>query len=195
MSCSARGPSRPEPVATASEPRRLEQTLLTVLAGFWLIVLLGLPLYVFPPVDEVGKSDAVFVLGPPMDARLELAERLRDEGLADRIVISVQAVRRPDRAGHRALREEDVTCEVADPFDHARRGAPDERAASGAEAPSVIVVTTAPHVARTRYMFGKCYPGEVTVVSAEQPATLSAWASQYVYQSVAFVKALLEPCP
>ena len=39
--------------------------LLTVFAGFWLIVLIGLPLYVFPPADSIEKSDAVFVLGPP----------------------------------------------------------------------------------------------------------------------------------
>ena len=49
--------------------------LLTVLAGFWLIVLVGLPLYVFPPGDSVEKSDVALVLGPPMQARLDLAEQ------------------------------------------------------------------------------------------------------------------------
>ena len=56
--------------------------------------------------------------------------------------------------------DEGVTCEVADPS--TTRGEVllmSEQAR--AEAPSVIVVTTTPHVARTRYIFGKCYPGEV----------------------------------
>ena len=30
----------------------------------------------------------------------------------------------------------------------------------GSGADSVIVVTSTPHVMRTRYIFGKCYPGE-----------------------------------
>ena len=169
--------------------------LLTVFAGFWLIVLIGLPLYVFPPADSIEKSDAVFVLGPPMDARLELAERLRDEGLADRIVISVQASHGQTAKDIALCQEDGVTCEVADPSTTRGEELLMAEQGSGAEAPSVIIVTTAPHVARTRYIFGKCYPGRFSVVAAERPMTLEAWTSQYVYQSVAFIKALIEPCP
>ena len=68
-------------------------------------------------------------------------------------------------------------------------------ARAGSEAPSVIVVTSTPHVARTRYIFAKCYPGEFTVVAAEQPDTLAEWAHAVRYQSIAFGKALVEPCP
>jgi len=169
--------------------------LLTVFAGFWLIVLIGLPLYVLPPADSIEKSDAVCVLGPPMDARLELAERLRDEGLADRIVISVQASHGQTAKDIALCREDGVTCEVADPSTTRGEELLMAEQGSGAEAPSVIIVTTAPHVARTRYIFGKCYPGRFSVVAAERPMTLEAWTSQYVYQSVAFIKALIEPCP
>lgn len=165
--------------------------LLTVLAGFWLIVVTGLPLYVFPPADPVGKSDVALVLGPPMQARLDLAEQLRDEGLVDRIVISVQASGGQTAQDTALCDDEGVTCVVADPS--TTRG--EVLLMSEQDADSVIVVTSAPHVMRTRYIFGKCYPGEVAVVSAEQPGSLSAWTSQYVYQSFAFVKALLQPCP
>ena len=89
--------------------------LLTVLAGFWLIVLVGLPLYVFPPADSVEKSDVVLVLGPPMQARLDLAEQLRDEGLVDRIVISVQASGGQTAQDIALCEDEGVTCVVADP--------------------------------------------------------------------------------
>lgn len=169
--------------------------LLTVLAGFWLIVLVGLPLYVFPPVDAIHKSDVVFVLGPPMDPRLALAKRMRDEGLADRIVISVQASGGQTAKDIALCQQDGVTCAVADPS--TTRGEELLMAAqgSGAQAPSVIIVTATPHVARTRYIFGKCYPGPFTVVAADRPMTLEDWTSQYVYQSVAFMKALVEPCP
>ena len=172
------------------------RALLTVIAGVWLLVLAGLPLYVFPPIDEVRESDAVFVLGAPMDARLALAERLRGEGLADRIVVSVQPSGGQTAQDIALCQEEGVTCEVPDPF--TTRGEVllmSGQGASAAEAPSVIVVTTTPHVARVRYLFGKCYPGEFSVIAVGEPSTVAAWAQQYVYQSFAFVKALLEPCP
>lgn len=165
---------------------------LTVLAGSWLIVLVGLPLYVFPPADQVSRSDIAFVLGPPMEERLALAEGLRAEGLVGQVVVSVQASGGQTAEDLAICREERATCEVADP--HTTRGEVlmmRERAT----APSLIVITQTAHVARTRYLFAKCYPGEVTVVAAGGPESLSAWTSQYVYQSLAFVKALLQPCP
>ena len=169
--------------------------LLTVAAGFWLIVLVGLPLYVFPPADEVPPSDAVFVLGPPMEERLALAELLRDEGIADRIVVSVQASGGQTAADTALCREEGVTCAVADPSSTRGEVLLMNELAPAGETPSVIVVTSVPHVARTRYLFGKCYPGEVAVVAAEAPESLQAWASQYLYQTLSFVKAFVEPCP
>ena len=238
--------------------KRAWAAALTVVAGVWLVVLAGLPLYVFPAVDEVPPSATVLVLGPPMQARVDLAERLRDEGLAERIVVSVQASGGQSAQDLAICQDEGVTCAVADPS--TTRGEvllPDEGADEGSNqgagqgagqiagqganqgagqgqghganqgagqgqgaghgqganqganqvadpitggaaagaAPPVIVVTSTPHVARTRYIFAKCYPGEVTVVAAGQPATLSGWAYQYVYQSFAFVKAALEACP
>jgi hypothetical protein len=164
---------------------------LTVFAAFWLIVLGGLPLYVFPPAGAVTHSDVVLVLGPPMQERLDLAEQLRDEGLADRIVISVQASGGQTAPDIALCQDEGVTCVVADPS--TTRGEVKLMLEQGA-APSVIVVTSTPHVARTRYLFAKCYPGEVTVVAAGQPASVSGWTSAYVYQSFAFVKAALERC-
>lgn len=168
---------------------------LTIFAGFWLLVLAGLPLYVFPPAAEVSRSDVALVLGPPMEERLALAEELHDKGLVDEIVVSVQASGGQAAKDLVICREGRAACEVADP--HTTRGEVlmmRERA-TGATAPSLIVVTQTAHVARTRYLFAKCYPGEVTVVAAGGPQSLSEWTSQYVYQSLAFVKAIVQPCP
>ena len=180
-------------IVNSAIAKRAWATALTVVAGVWLVALAGLPLYVFPPVDEVPPSATVLVLGPPMQARVDLAERLRDEGLAERIVVSVQASGGQSAQDLAICQDEGVTCAVADPS--TTRGEVLLAGAVSSAAPSVIVVTTTPHVARTRYIFAKCYPGEVTVVAAGQPATLSGWTWQYVYQSFAFVKAVLEACP
>lgn len=188
MTCSLRGPSRPGRAAIVS---RAWAVAFTVVGAFWLLVLAGLPLYVFPPAGRISHSDVALVLGPPMQERLDLAEQLRDEGLVDRIVISVQASGGQTAQDIPLCRESGVTCVVADPS--TTRGEVQLMRAQGA--PSVTVVTSTPHVARTRYLFAKCYPGEVTVVSAEQPSSLSEWTSAYVYQSFAFVKAALERCP
>jgi uncharacterized SAM-binding protein YcdF (DUF218 family) len=136
----------------------------------------------------------VLVLGPPMDARLELAERLRDEGLADEIVISVQASHGQTAQNLALCREDGVTCAVADPSTTRGEALLMREQATGSAAPSVIVVTTTPHVMRTRYIFSRCYPGEVSVVGVGGPGSLSEWTFQYMYQSFAFAKALLEPC-
>ncbi len=168
--------------------------MVTIAAGLWLIVLAGLPLYVFPPAAEISPSDAAYVLGPPMDERLAVAEGLQDQGLVERIVVSVQASGGQTADDLPICREEGVTCAVADPS--TTRG--EERlitdVADGA-APSLVVVTSTPHVARTRFIFGKCYPGDVTVIGAGRPDSLEGWTSQYLYQSLAFVKAFIEPCP
>lgn len=168
---------------------------LTILAGFWLVVLVGLPLYVFPPVADPPPSDVVMVLGPPMDARLEVAERLHAEGLAERIVISVQPERGQTIDDIALCQEPEVTCRVPEPY-NTRGEALMMADIAGADAAttSVIVVTTAPHIARTRYLFDKCYPGPVTVIEGDRPTTLSAWTVQYLYQTAAFPKAIFEPC-
>jgi hypothetical protein len=58
-----------------------------------------------------------------------------------------------------------------------------------------VVLTFTPHVARTRYLFAKCYGGDVTVVGVDEHLSLADWVYQYAYQTAAFVKAWLEPCP
>lgn len=168
--------------------------LLTVVAGFWLIVLVGLPLYVFPASDDLSPSDVAYVLGPPMDERLAIAEALRDDGLVDQIVVSVQASGGQTAQDLEICDDPGVTCAVADPSTTRGEELLLTELAPGTS-PSLIVITSTPHVARTRFIFEKCYPGEVAVVAAERPESLEAWTSQYLYQSLAFVKAVVEPCP
>ena len=91
------------------------------------------------------------------------------KGFADEIVVSVQAIRRPDGGGHRPLRDERGHCEVADPSTTRGEVLLMSEQGSGADAPSVIVVTTTPHVARTRYIFGSAIPASSRSSPPEKP--------------------------
>lgn len=162
------------------------------------MTLLGLAVsvYVFPPRGEVPKADVIYVIGPPTAQRLAAAERLREAGVSDRILISVYR-EGSTRDNIRQCSEDGVECMIAYP------GTTKGEAALLAEyfgthsdgtVGSAVVLTVTPHVARTRYVFGRCYPGEVTVVPVDEPMSLRGWMWHFAYQTGAFVKSILTPC-
>lgn len=57
-----------------------------------------------------------------------------------------------------------------------------------------VVITFTPHVTRTRYIFAKCYGGDVSVVGVDEVMSPMDWIYQYAYQSTALVKAWFTPC-
>lgn len=58
-----------------------------------------------------------------------------------------------------------------------------------------VIITFAPQVMRARFIFAKCYKGDVSVISVDQHLTLRDWVYQYVYQTAGFLKAFIKPCP
>ena len=175
--------------------KRLWKVLVAIAAAVLLVVLIGVPLYVLPPAGDPKKSDAILVLGPPTEQRIALAEELRDEGVSDLIIVSVQKSGGQTEQDLDICRDEGVRCDVPDPFTTRGEVLLISENSAASDPPSLTVVTFTPHVMRARYIFGKCYAGDVTVVSTNQPLSFGGWAYQYLYQSVAFVKALFEPCP
>ncbi|KAA9107769.1 YdcF family protein [Microbacterium rhizomatis] len=176
--------------------RSIPSLLLTAVAGVVLIALAGLPLYVFPPAETAEKADLIYVIGPPSPARIALEEAMRHDGIADAALISVSPPGdRKSAADLAVCTDLAVTCESPLPFTTKGETAMLAAYAADHDVQTVIVITFTPHVARTRYIFDKCYPGKVTVVGIDEHLTLSAWAYQYLYQSTAFVKAALTPCP
>lgn len=160
------------------------------------MIVAGLPAYVFPPQDDPAGADVVFVIGPPDPRRVDLAEQLLGAG-ATAALVSVPG---PDQGppeltqtGLAFCSEPAVTCRTPVPFTTAGEALmlADSALPDGAE---VVVVTFTPHVARTRYLFEKCYPGTVSVVGVDPSLSLGDWIYQYAYQSAAFVKAWLTPC-
>lgn len=182
---------------TALLPRRLRRSALAAGILAVAIALAGLPLYVFPPTAEPAPADLVYVIGPPVHTRTDLQARLLDEGLAPRGLISVPP---PDGAAPAsasdipACQDPRIACLTPEPFTTAGEALLLKGYAADQGVERTIVITFTPHVARTRYIFDTCYPGDVTVVAVDPQLTPWEWAYQYAYQTGAFVKAVLAPC-
>lgn len=161
----------------------------------------GLPVFVFPPQGDPTNADLVFVIGPPEQQRLALAAAVRAVDVHAPLLISVS----DSRAGHgeqrfdasalEVCRGRGVTCASPDPFTTAGESRLLRHYAAAHETRKTVVITFTPHVARTRYIFAKCYAGDVTVVGVDTDMTLLDWAYEYAYQGAAFVKAWFSPCP
>lgn len=164
--------------------------------GFLLLIVLGLPLYVFPPQEEVKSADVIYVLGPAMVERTALAEQLRNQGVASQILISISPPGdNPDAAIPPICKEQGVTCTVPDPLKTRGEAAMLTEYAKTHTVHRTVIITFAPQVMRARFIFAKCYGGDVSVVSVDQHLSARQWAYQYVYQTAGFLKAFVKSCP
>ncbi|MDQ1075243.1 MULTISPECIES: YdcF family protein [Microbacterium] len=181
--------------------RRLRRLSLALAVVVVAIVAAGLPLYVFPPQGDPTDANLVYVIGPPQQQRLDLGETLRDAdgNLPMLISVSGSAKGHGDRAFDAseidACGEPGVTCKRPDPFTTAGEAKLLTDYVASHPSDKTVVITFTPHVARTRYIFEKCYGGDVTVMGVDTNMSLYDWAFQYVYQTAGFVKAWLTPCP
>lgn len=164
----------------------------SVLAVAVLVAVAGLPLYVFPPSDEADSADIIYVIGPPTRERLRTAEELRDRGVADRILVSVPREGAQSAAEQSFCQRDNVECVHPEPFTTAGEAALLNVYAEGGRA---VVITFTPHVARTRYIFDRCFRGESVVESVKAYLNPLEWAIQYGYQTAGFIKASVTPCP
>lgn len=158
------------------------------------IAIAGYPLYVAPPADAIGEADLIYVIGPPARERIAVERELRTEGIADASLYSVGLV-----GPHAALNlpvcgEPGVECVHPRPFTTKGEIAYLSDYAAGHDVDRTVILTFTPHVARTRFVLEKCFPGEAVVVAVDQHLGLGDWIYQYAYQTSAFVKAWLTPC-
>ncbi|WP_169746748.1 YdcF family protein [Demequina silvatica] len=177
---------------------RLGKVLLALVAAGIAFVLVGLPLYVYPAHDEPREVDAVYVLGSPMDMRMDLAEQMVADGLTDTVVVSIsedpaerqwvpQAVEACETS-----QEYTIICGTPDPFTTRgeARWLRDLQEEHGWE--SVGVITVAPHISRTRVIMGRCWDGDIAYFESGEPLWFELWVEQYLYQTAAFVKVAFE---
>jgi hypothetical protein len=175
--------------------RILKYASISIASIVALVVLVGLPLYVFPPVDDdINGAQLAYVIGPATNGRIALAKELLENGTVDEILISVAGGGPLGAEEIDACDEPFVTCEHPNPF--TTKGEVDALAdfAEANDIDKTIVLTFAPHVQRSRFIFDKCFSGDVTVMTAPQSMTFGDWVYQYAYQSAAFAKAWLRPC-
>ncbi|NUS43133.1 MAG: YdcF family protein [Mycobacteriaceae bacterium] len=177
---------------------RALRVLAAVVAAVGALAALGWPVYVRPQVDPLRHADAVVVLGGTAYERYDIGHDIARRGYAHAVVLSRSTG--PDdpvmddycapRAEYRVL------CFVPDPW--TTRGEAQEIARLTARYGwrHLIVVTFTPHVSRARYIIGKCFRGELTMIASPSPSGLRFWSWMYLRQSAGYVRAALDRgCP
>jgi hypothetical protein len=169
--------------------------VITILTGLvFALTAAGLPFYVFPPTDETSEVDAVFALGPISALTIEAAHEISRENGGVPILMSVPEAEARSKRLNVQCEEPGVVCRVAEPFTTSGEA----RLANGVSAKhgwkTIAIVANVGQVTRARYIFGRCYQGQVRVVSAGVPGTFLDWAERYAYQTAAFVKAINTAC-
>jgi hypothetical protein len=165
---------------------------LIALGGLVVWIVAGLPFFVFPAADPVPThADVVLVLGPPVQQRVEVAERLLGAHRVDVALVSVPGPPADWNVGALCARS-DVIC--FDPDPRTTRGEARELRAMTAEHgwTSAVVTTMPAHIARARSIVGRCFSGKLSMVpDAESP--YNGIAFQYAYQTAATVKSWFLP--
>lgn len=178
-----KAPHLPEHTNRRHRPWRWIIPIVAVLAA----LTTGLLIYVYPPQSVPKPADAVFVIGPPDQWRIEWAQQMIAHGDAHALMISVPNAASIDQCSQHF--DYPVYCKRPDPFttQGESRWLQQEMRAQGWK--RVIVITTTPHVVRARLYMYRCNPHGVQVVGRATGLDFQRWISQIVYQTGAFVKA------
>ncbi|MBF9520225.1 hypothetical protein B5566_08935 [Mycobacterium sp. MHSD3] len=179
-------------------PRWRGRVLLAVIAiavlttGF---VTAGWRVYMHPQTDPLRPADAIVVLGGTPYERFDVGLDLAKRGYAPYLLIA-QSTGANDRnmdkycKGHFTFT---VSCFIPDPW--TTEGEAQEIRAKAQELGwhHIIVITFTPHVSRARYIVGKCFDGELTMVASPTPSGVAFWSWMFIRQSGSYVKAFLTP--
>jgi len=57
---------------------------------------------------------------------------------------------------------------------------------------SIVVVTSTYHVSRARMIFQRCFSGKLYMAAARRGIGPATWIYQYLYQTGAYIKAVLQ---
>lgn len=160
-----------------------------------LAVALAYPVYVRPQIDPIQKADAVLILGGPSYARYGYGLELGSQEWAPTVVLS-----NPNGARDPWLTEQctlprtyELLCFAPDPPTTKGEGRELARLASERGWRTVIVVTFRPHVSRARYILHQCFGGRLIMAEPGDPLSAGRWVAEYVYQTVGYVRAVLQP--
>ncbi|MGE5690362.1 MAG: YdcF family protein [Pseudomonadota bacterium] len=146
-----------------------------VVAAVWLVV--ASALFVWPHDDGpiTGRADAVVSLAGS-EARLPVAERLVDDGIAPVLVVSYEPAL--EEEGSRRVCEppaEGVVCFRADPASTRGEARAIERLARERGWDDLVVVTSDFHVFRARLVLERCYRGRLRMEDAPSSRLWLPW--------------------
>nr|WP_239476579.1 YdcF family protein [Nocardia arizonensis] len=158
------------------------------------LALAGLPVFVHPQVDPLRPADAIVVLGGTAYERFDLGLDLAERGYAPELVISASTGLADPLMAKYCEREYPfrVSCFEPDPWTTRGEAQEIRRRAEAHGWRHVIVVTFTPHVSRARYIVGKCFDGDLTMVASPSPSGAPFLAWMYLRQSAGYLKAVTE---
>lgn len=174
--------------AARSRPlRALRRAAIGALSVIALLVVAGLPVYVFPAQSTPAHSDVVFVIGPAQQWRLDLGRELVEDGHGDVLLVSAPA----EDSGIATCDEPqtiEVICELPIPFTTQGEARILQRQMAEHGWTTATVITSTPHIVRTRMIMDRCVPDGVSVIGRSDGFGLNDWAGHYLYQTGAFLK-------
>jgi uncharacterized SAM-binding protein YcdF (DUF218 family) len=172
--------------------RRLRVGLVAGAAILVVVLAATARLFIWPSTDAIGRADAVVIFVGGRGERLELAERLMGDAVANHLVIpNGHAPEWPD--GNAACvehRRYEVHCPVPDP-DNTRGEARAIAALAEAQGwDTLIVVTSTYHLSRSRLLLDRCFEGEILAARARPVLGVPGWTSRIGHEWVAWTTAV-----
>ncbi|MFZ2172731.1 MAG: YdcF family protein [Rhodococcus sp. (in: high G+C Gram-positive bacteria)] len=157
----------------------------------------GYVLYNHARVDAIEPVDAIIVLGGDHDGRVEYGIRLAEQGVSKNVVLSnpyTHTTKAMSKVCDTRPKSFSVTCVPPAPATTRGEALFTRELASRYGWDSVLVISWRYHLPRARYIFSQCFPGKVLMrpVPREYDFSLAEWEYTYIYQSVGFVKALIQ---
>ena len=144
-------------------------------------------LFVFPAKGSATHADAVVVLDDEVGVRRAKAIRAVIAGVAPNLVISHHAERPQDCPANIPS----VTVVCFSPAEDSTKGEASGFARIAKEHgwTSLIFVTDPPHVARSKWLISRCFPGKIGAITTK--VSNMVWPIRVVYEWAALSKAVL----
>lgn len=148
-------------------------------------------------IDEVGRADAIIVLGGEHDGREAYGVLLAERGVADTVVLSdPYGESDPVMDGFCGVEtdEYDVLCVEPEPSTTRGEAIFTQQLADERGWDHVVVISWRYHLPRARYIFDQCFAGDVTMQAVPRGYNFSLvyWEYTYLYQLAGFAKAAIQ---
>lgn len=150
-------------------------------------------LFVWPATDTVGQVDAVVLFAGGRGERLERAEQLMDDGVAQNLVIpNGLAAEWPE--GNRACAEDrsySVRCLRPDPDTTVGEARAIAKLAEDESWDTLLIVTSSYQLSRAGLLLGRCFDGEVLTARASPDLGWLAWGTRIGHEWLAWSRAVV----